>query len=84
MTTATIIGLLAGMLTTASFVPQIIKIAQTRQTRDLSLSAYVVLSLGVLLWVVYGVLINQVAIIVPNTLVFFMGIYIVIMKLRHQ
>jgi MtN3 and saliva related transmembrane protein len=72
MTTATIIGLLAGMLTTASFVPQIIKIAQTRQTRDLSLSAYVVLSLGVLLWVVYGVLINQFAIFVPNTLVFFM------------
>jgi MtN3 and saliva related transmembrane protein len=78
------IGLLAGTLTTASFVPQIIKIAQTRQTRDLSLSAYVVLSIGVSLWVVYGVLINQIAIIIPNTLVFFMGMYIVIMKIRHQ
>lgn len=78
----TTIGLLAGACTTISFFPQIIKIYRTRQTRDLSLSAYSILCLGLFLWVVYGVISRQVAVILPNSIILCLGIYIIIMKIK--
>jgi len=52
----TIIGLIAGACTTISFLPQVFKIYRTRETRDLSLGMYIILSVGISLWVVYGIL----------------------------
>ena len=79
-----IVGLLAGLCTTLSFIPQIAKIYRTRRTQDLSLSTYVLLSVGLLLWVVYGVALNQIAIILPNTIVLVMSLYIIILKVRNK
>ena len=79
----TVIGFMAGACTTASFFPQIIKIYQTHRTRDLSLPTYVILTVGLFLWVVYGVLARAVAIILPNAIIFMMSLYIVFMKMRY-
>ena len=78
-----IVGLLAGLCTTLSFVPQIAKIYRTGRTRDLSLSTYVLLTVGLCLWVVYGIALNQIAIIVPNVLVLMMSLYIIVLKIKN-
>jgi MtN3 and saliva related transmembrane protein len=78
-----IIGLLAGLCTTLSFIPQIVKIYRTRRTKDLSLSTYVLLSVGLFLWVVYGVVLNQIAIVLPNIIVLGMALYIIVLKIKN-
>jgi MtN3 and saliva related transmembrane protein len=78
----TIVGLLAGLCTTLSFIPQIAKIYRTGRTQDLSLSTYVLLSVGLFLWVVYGVASEQIAVIIPNILVLAMALYIITLKVK--
>ena len=82
MDAVTIIGIAAGILTTGSFLPQILKIAATKRTQDLSLIMYIVLCVGVALWVAYGILSNSLPVIIANSVVFALCIYIIIMKLR--
>jgi len=61
-----IIGNLAAVLTTASFLPQALKTIKTKDTGGLSLPMYVLFVLGVGLWLLYGMLNNQMPIIVGN------------------
>ncbi|MFH1847572.1 MAG: SemiSWEET transporter [Candidatus Omnitrophota bacterium] len=62
-----IIGIIAGICTTVSFVPQMLKILQTGKTRDISLYMYVVLTIGIFLWMLYGILLKSVPIIAANS-----------------
>lgn len=80
---ATVVGLCAGACTTLSFLPQVRKVLRTRKTRDLSLWAYILLACGLLLWVIYGVLVKAVAIILPNTIVEIMCLWIIRMKIKY-
>ena len=66
MDTVTALGLLAGSLTTLAFAPQAIRAWRTRSTADLSLAMLVVLLAGVLLWLAYGVVRADPAIIAAN------------------
>ena len=79
----TLIGFLAGACTTVSFFPQIRKIYCTHRTRDLSLPTYVILGMGLFLWVVYGVAVKQIAIVIPNAVIFIMNTYIILMKIKY-
>ncbi|MDD5044246.1 MAG: SemiSWEET transporter [Candidatus Omnitrophica bacterium] len=63
----TFIGIGAAALTTFAFVPQIIKATKTKCVEDFSLVTLLQLSLGVSLWVVYGVYLKNVVIIVANS-----------------
>jgi MtN3 and saliva related transmembrane protein len=62
----TIIGFLAAVLTTGCNIPQLYKVWKTRSTKDLSLRMLVALSAGSGLWLAYGVLDSDVAIIGAN------------------
>ena len=62
-----VIGLIAGTLTTASLLPQVIKTIRIKETRDISISMYIILATGMLLWVIYGALIDALPIILANT-----------------
>ncbi|KUL02418.1 MAG: Uncharacterized protein XE10_0699 [Methanoculleus marisnigri] len=66
MDTVTALGLIAGSLTTLSFAPQVARAWRTRSTADLSLAMLVVFLAGVLLWLAYGVVKGDVAIIAAN------------------
>lgn len=79
----TIIGLVAGALTTASFIPQIFKIYRTKKTRDISLLMYAVLCLGILLWVVYGILAKSLPVIAANSAVLVLCAYIIATKIKY-
>ena len=61
-----IIGLIEAVCTTFAFVPQVIKVWKTKQTKDLSLSMYSIMFLGILLWLVYGIIIESLSIILAN------------------
>lgn len=67
METATLaVGLAAGTLTTLAFVPQVIRVFRTRSTRDISLPTFVALVLGTVLWLVYGILLDELPLIAAN------------------
>jgi MtN3 and saliva related transmembrane protein len=60
------IGLIAAVCTTFAFIPQVLKVWKTKQTMDLSLRMYSIMFIGILLWLVYGILIDSLSIILAN------------------
>jgi len=62
-----VIGIIAGICTTVSFIPQIVKIVRTGHVRDISLYMYIVLTAGIFMWLVYGILIGELPIILANS-----------------
>ena len=62
----TTIGLVAGTLTSLAAIPQVIKTLKTRHVRDISIWQPLLLSIGVALWMFYGILINDLPLIVAN------------------
>jgi len=62
------IGVLAAALTTFSFVPQIIKALRTKSVKDVSVTTIVQLSLGVSLWILYGIHLKNIIIISANAI----------------
>lgn len=78
-----IVGLAAGILTTISFLPQVILIYKTRHTRDISLGMFSLFTAGIILWLIYGILNKSVSVIAANAVTFFLSLYILIMKLKH-
>lgn len=81
---ADFLGLTAGALTTAAFVPQVTKTWRSRSTKDISLGMYAIFSLGVLLWLVYGIYIHSLPIVVANTITLALAAAIVVFKLRFK
>nr|ART38246.1 F334 [uncultured bacterium] len=81
MTTA--IGLLAALLTTAAFLPQVLHTLATRDTRGISLRMYVIFVAGVLLWLIYGLLTGDLPLILANAITLLLAGAILILKLRH-
>jgi MtN3 and saliva related transmembrane protein len=61
-----IIGLIAAVCTTFAFIPQVMKVWKTKQTKDLSLRMYSIMFIGVLLWLVYGIRIDSLSIMLAN------------------
>lgn len=82
--TTTLIGLIAATCTTISFLPQVIRVIISKQTRDISLSMYVILSSGVFLWLVYGILKDDMPIITANGITFALSSTILFFKIRYK
>lgn len=76
------VGIVAGVLTTASFLPQVFKILRERDTASISLAMYGAFTIGVFFWLVYGVLIWSPSIMVTNSLTLVLSGTVLIMKLR--
>ena len=79
----TVIGLIAAGCTTFSFVPQVLKIIKTRRTEDISLLMYAVLTTGLFLWLLYGLIIGDVPLILANAISFSLSTVVLILKLKH-
>jgi len=74
------IGLMAAALTTFSFLPQAIKVIKTRDTSSLSFGMYVMFTLGVALWLVYGLALRDIALISANFITFIFAFVILMVK----
>lgn len=83
VTIITAIGLLAGFCTTISFLPHVMKTWRTRHTADISLGMFLVFTLGCTLWLLYGILTQNIAIIMPNAINVVLSTVILACKLRY-
>ncbi|MBI2225756.1 MAG: SemiSWEET transporter [Betaproteobacteria bacterium] len=79
---ASMIGFIAAVLTTVAFVPQILKIRRARSAKDVSLGMYAVFTLGVVLWLVYGILIDSWPIILANCITLLLAGVVLAMKVK--
>jgi len=78
------IGAIAATLTTLSFLPQAILVLRTRETRGISLSMYSVFTLGVALWILYGIKLGAVPVIVANAVTFCLALCILSVVIRNK
>jgi MtN3 and saliva related transmembrane protein len=79
---AEVIGLMAGVLTTLSFVPQVHQTWRTRSTKDISLPMFLAFCTGVLLWLIYGIMIGSLPVMLANGVTLILSGAILVMKLR--
>ena len=84
MPTSELIGYLAAILTTCSFLPQAWLTFRTRDVSGISLGMYSVFTLGVALWLVYGLLLGAWPIVAANAITLALAIAILVMKLRFR
>lgn len=79
-----LIGFMAAILTTAAFIPQAYKIWKTKSADGVSLTMYLVMLTGVLLWGVYGVFHSSMPIIMANSITASLLIMIIYFKIKHK
>lgn len=75
------VGIVAGTLTTAAFVPQVVQILRSRETRGISLTMYVMSLVGVAIWTYYGVQIKSPPVVIFNVINLVLILIILVAKL---
>lgn len=80
----TILGLLAGGLTTASFLPQVIRIYRRRSAEDISGFGIAVFTIGIALWFAYGLVLRSLPIALTNAITLLLNLGIIALKIRHR
>ena len=78
-----VIGLSAAFLTTSAFIPQVYKIYKEKNADGISLTMYIILFIGVILWFVYRLLIGSLSIIIANGVTALLQLSIIIFKLKN-
>ena len=83
MDVTTLIGSVGGFLTTLAALPQAIKSWREKSAKDISLYMYIILNVGIMLWLIYGILINDFVVIVANLVSLIINLIILYLKLRY-
>ncbi len=78
-----VMGFVAGMLNTLCYLPQVVKIWKTRETKDLSLLMYIALTIGTVFWFLYGLALHQPPIWVANGVALILTASILFLKIKH-
>lgn len=78
-----LIGFAAACFTTFAFLPQAVKIHKSKSTSDISFFTFFVTTLGVLLWLIYGILILSYPLIFSNSISFSLSLFILVYKIRY-
>jgi MtN3 and saliva related transmembrane protein len=79
-----LIGYLAATLTTASFIPQALHTFRSKDVRGISLGMYSVFTLGIGLWLIYGLLLEAWPIVIANAITLLLAGAILSMKIKYQ
>jgi MtN3 and saliva related transmembrane protein len=79
----TLIGLIAAICTTCSFLPQVIKILRSKKTKDVSFLMYAILSTGLFLWLIYGFILKDFPLILANSISLALSMCVLFLKIRH-
>lgn len=78
-----LLGFIAAILTTASFVPQVVMVWRTNDTRSISLGMYSMMVTGIMLWLAYGLLIESPPLIFTNMLTGTLAGMVLFKKIKH-
>lgn len=84
MPLAEIIGLVAGTITSVTFIPQVLKIWKSKSVKDISMLMMLLLVAGTSLWLTYGLLIKSTPIIYTNLMVLIMSLTMLFFKLKFK
>ena len=76
-----IFGYIAAILTTAAFLPQLIKTFKTKKADDVSLLTLIMFIIGVLSWIIYGFKISSMPILLANSITLILNLLILISKI---
>lgn len=79
-----VIGYIAALFTTISFLPQAVKTIKSRNTEGISLLMYIFLVAGIGFWIIYGIAINNHTIIISNSITFVLAGLVLITKIRNR
>jgi MtN3 and saliva related transmembrane protein len=78
------VGFAAAFCTTAAFVPQLVRVVKLKSAREISLGTFVLFTVGVALWLMYGIYVRSKPVIVSNLVTFGLSLSILVMKLRYD
>jgi len=78
------IGFLAAFCTTFAFLPQAIKVWKTKSTKDISLYMFIIFTVGVLSWLIYGISITDLPLILANAITLVFSLFILIYKIKYK
>ena len=78
------VGYIAATCTTASFLPQLIRVLRLRSARDISLGMFLIFSVGTALWLTYGLLAHSRPVVAANAVTLVLSISILVLKLRFD
>ena len=78
-----VIGLLAAVLTSSSFLPQALKTIRTKDTSSISLSMYILFTLGTLMWFIYGIASNNLPVWIANGFTLILASIILFFKIQN-
>jgi MtN3 and saliva related transmembrane protein len=81
---ATLVGYAAGTLTTIAFVPQALHVWQHKRADDLHLGTLLIFTLGIVLWLAYGLWLRLLPVILPNAVTLALQCAILYLKLRYR
>jgi len=79
-----IVGVIAAILTTSAFVPQVYKTWKSKSAKELSLTMYLVLFTGIVLWFIYGYVIESFAIKLANIITGLLVLMLIYFKLKYK
>lgn len=79
----TLIGYLAAICTTIAFIPQVVRIVKTKDTKGISLIMYITFTIGVLSWLIYGICLNELPIVLCNAVTLVLSVTIVGFKIKY-
>jgi MtN3 and saliva related transmembrane protein len=80
----TFVGFFSGFCTTIAFIPQTYKVWKTKSTKDISLWMFLIFTVGVAGWLVYGVLTHNLPIIFANIVTLFLAFLILVAKIKFN
>lgn len=75
-------GYTAAFCTTVAFIPQVLQVIRTRDTQAISLSMYLIFAFGVAMWLAYGLVLDNIPMIVANTITLLLALVVLFFKLR--
>ena len=75
-----VIGLAGGICTSSSMIPQVVKTFKKKKAEDVSLLMLLTLTAGLVLWVIYGFMKNDLPIIITNIFAFTVNLLMVILR----
>lgn len=78
------IGLIAGLLTTTAFIPQVLKIYRTKSGKDISARMISLFTAGLVLWLIYGILLRSLPLILSNVVTLVLSLAIIALKIRYS
>ena len=79
-----LVGYVAATLTTSAFIPQALMTWKNKRAEGVSLSMYVILITGVILWLTYGIMLSAWPVIIANVITLFLTIFILLMKIVYK